>query len=34
MVLSMEGCAFNEAILSRVAVMARLADYSNDEGGM
>ncbi|HCB7515892.1 TPA: helix-turn-helix domain-containing protein [Escherichia coli] len=27
-----EGCAFTGMILSRVAVMARLADYSNDEG--
>ncbi|MGE4940104.1 helix-turn-helix domain-containing protein, partial [Yersinia enterocolitica] len=27
-----EGCAFAGLILSRVAVMARLADYSNDEG--
>ncbi len=26
-----EGCAFTGMILSRVAVMARLADYSNDE---
>ncbi|KAB8312271.1 hypothetical protein EH228_08815 [Erwinia endophytica] len=27
-----EGCAHSGMILSRVAVMARLADYSNDEG--
>lgn len=27
-----EGCAHAGLILSRVAVMARLADYSNDEG--
>ncbi len=27
-----EGCAFTGMILSRIAVMARLADYSNDEG--
>lgn len=27
-----EGCAYAGLILSRVAVMARLADYSNDEG--
>ncbi|EJJ8281596.1 helix-turn-helix domain-containing protein, partial [Salmonella enterica] len=27
-----EGCANAGLILSRVAVMARLADYSNDEG--
>lgn len=27
-----EGCAFTGMTLSRVAVMARLADYSNDEG--